>query len=151
VNLVLVIFGSRRVRFRLDQKEAQKLVSMTTRCPVDCTFNLIGKKFTIHILRNMIILGHTRFNQFETIEGINSKTLAVRLKEMLENDLIERKVYPGIPIRVEYSVTEKGKSVLPILEQMLAFSMKYAPDDVFADGRPRSFKDVLGRHTERMP
>lgn len=146
-----MIFGSRRVRFRLDQKEAQKLVSMTTRCPVDCTFNLIGKKFTIHILRNMIILGHTRFNQFETIEGINSKTLAVRLKEMLENDLIERKVYPGIPIRVEYSVTEKGKSVLPILEQMLAFSMKYAPDDVFADGRPRSFKDLLGRHTERMP
>jgi DNA-binding HxlR family transcriptional regulator len=146
-----VIFGSRRVRFRLDQKEAQKLVSMTTRCPVDCTFNLIGKKFTIHILRNMIILGHTRFNQFETIEGINSKTLAVRLKEMLENDLIERKVYPGIPIRVEYSVTEKGKSVLPILEQMLAFSMKYAPDDVFADGRPRSFRDLLGQHTERMP
>ena len=135
----------------MDQKEAQKLVSMTTRCPVDCTFNLIGKKFTIHILRNMIILGHTRFNQFETIEGINSKTLAVRLKEMLENDLIERKVYPGIPIRVEYSVTEKGKSVLPILEQTLAFSMKYAPEDVFADGRPRSFKDVLGRHTERMP
>ena len=146
-----MIFGSRSVRLRLDQKEAQKLVSMTTRCPVDCTFNLIGKKFTIHILRNMIILGHTRFNQFETIEGINSKTLAVRLKEMLENDLIERKVYPGIPIRVEYSVTEKGKSVLPILEQMLAFSMKYAPDDVFADGRPRSFKDLLGRHTERMP
>jgi len=99
----------------------------------------------------MIILGHTRFNQFESIEGINSKTLAVRLKEMLENNLIERKVYPGIPIRVEYSVTEKGKSVLPILEQMLAFSMKYAPEDVFADGRPRSFEDVLGRHTERMP
>jgi DNA-binding HxlR family transcriptional regulator len=146
-----MIFGSRSVRLRLDQKEAQKLVSMTTRCPVDCTFNLIGKKFTIHILRNMIILGHTRFNQFETIEGINSKTLAVRLKEMLENDLIGRKVYPGIPIRVEYSVTEKGKSVLPILEQMLAFSMKYAPEDVFADGRPRSFKDLLGRHTERMP
>jgi DNA-binding HxlR family transcriptional regulator len=146
-----MIFGSRSVRLRLDQKEAQKLVSMTTRCPVDCTFNLIGKKFTIHILRNMIILGHTRFNQFETIEGINSKTLAVRLKEMLENGLIERKVYPGIPIRVEYSVTEKGKSVLPILEQMLAFSMKYAPEDVFADGRPRSFKDLLGRHTERMP
>ena len=70
---------------------------------------------------------------------------------MLENDLIKRKVYPGIPIRVEYSVTEKGKSVLPILEQMLAFSMKYAPGDVFADGRPTSFKDVLGRHTERMP
>jgi DNA-binding HxlR family transcriptional regulator len=146
-----MIFGSRRDRLRLDQKEAQKLVSMTTRCPVDCTFNLIGKKFTIHILRNMIILGHTRFNQFETIDGINSKTLAVRLKEMLENDLIERRVYPGIPIRVEYSVTEMGKSVLPILEQMLAFSMKYAPEDVFADGRPRSFKDVLGRHTERMP
>lgn len=99
----------------------------------------------------MIILGHTRFNQFETIEGINPKTLTVRLKEMLENDLIERNVYPGIPIRIEYYVTEKGKSVLPILEQMLAFSMKYASKEVFADGRSRSFKDVLGRHTERMP
>ena len=139
-----MIFGSRRDRLRLDQKEAQKLVSMTTRCPVDCTFNLIGKKFTIHILRNMIILGHTRFNHFESIEGINSKTLAVRLKEMLENDLIERKVYPGIPIRVEYSVTEKGKSVLPILEQMLAFSMKYAPEDVFADGRPKKLQGCTG-------
>lgn len=143
--------GSRSNRFRLNQKEAQKLVSMTSRCPVDCTFNLIGKKFTIHILRNMIILGHTRFNQFETIEGINPKTLAVRLKEMIENDLIERKVYPGTPVRVGYFVTEKGKSVLPILEQMLAFSMKYAPEEVFADGKARSFKDVLGRHTERMP
>ena len=135
----------------MNQKEAQKLVAMTTRCPVDCTFNLIGKKFTIHILRNMIILGHTRFNQFETIEDINPKTLTVRLKEMMENDLIERKVYPGIPVRVEYFVTEKGKSVLPILEQMLAFSMKYAPEEVFADGKSRSFKEVLGRHTERMP
>jgi DNA-binding HxlR family transcriptional regulator len=143
--------GSRSNRIRLNQKEAQKLVSMTSRCPVDCTFNLIDKKFTIHILRNMIILGHTRFNQFETIEGINPKTLAVRLKEMIENDLIERKVYPGIPVRVEYFVTEKGKSVLPILEQMLAFSMKYSPEEVFADGKARSFKDVLGRHTERMP
>jgi len=145
-----MIFGSRS-GFRLNQKEAQKLVSMTTRCPVDCTFNLIGKKFTIHILRNMIILGHTRFNQFETIEGINPKTLAVRLKEMLENDLIERKVHAVIPVRVEYFVTEKGKSVLPILEQMLPFSMKYASKEVFADGKPRSFKDVLGRHTEHMP
>ena len=99
----------------------------------------------------MIILGHTRFNQFETIEDINPKTLAVRLKEMMKNDLIERKVYPGIPVRVEYFVTEKGKSVLPILEQMLAFSMKYAPEEVFADGKSRSFKEVLGRHTERMP
>jgi DNA-binding HxlR family transcriptional regulator len=99
----------------------------------------------------MIILGHTRFNQFETIEGINPKTLAVRLKEMIENDLIERKVYPGTPVRVEYFVTEKGKSVLPILEQMLAFSMKYAAEEVFSDGKARSFKDVLGRHTERMP
>ena len=99
----------------------------------------------------MIILGHTRFNQFETIEGINSKILAVRLKEMMENDLIQRKVNTGIPVKVEYFVTEKGKSVLPILEQMLAFSMKYAPEEVFLDGKPRTFKDVLGRHTEWMP
>jgi DNA-binding HxlR family transcriptional regulator len=65
----------------MNQKEAQKLVSMTTRCPVNCTFNLIGKKFTIHIMRNMIILGHTRFNQFETIEVLIQKLLLFASKK----------------------------------------------------------------------
>ncbi|MGI0082570.1 MAG: winged helix-turn-helix transcriptional regulator [Nitrosopumilaceae archaeon] len=115
-------------------------------CPVDNTFKIMGKKFTIHILRNMIMLNQTRFNQFlDSVEGINPKTLSVRLREMEKNGLISRKIYPETPIRIEYSVTEKGKALTPILEQMASFSMKYCCDDVFKDGKPRAFKEVFGR------
>ena len=115
-------------------------------CPVDNTFRLVGKKFTIHILRNMIMLNQTRFNQFlETVEGINPKTLSVRLHEMEKSGLIKRQVYPDTPIRIEYTVTEKGKELKSIIMQMAAFSMKYCSSDVFKDGKPRTIEQVFGR------
>ena len=115
-------------------------------CPVDNTFKIIGKKFTIHILRNITMLGQTRFSQFlESIEGINPKTLSIRLREMEKNDLISRKIYPDTPVRIEYTITEKGKALKPIVEQMAAFSMKYCCDTVFKDGKPRTFKEVFGK------
>jgi DNA-binding HxlR family transcriptional regulator len=120
-------------------------------CPIDSTFQLIGKKFTLHILRNIIILKQTRFNQMvETIEGINTKTLATRLKEMERNGLISRKSYNEIPPRVEYSVTDKGRALECILEQMAAFSMYFYPEGVFEDKIPRTFKEFFGRCTTRL-
>ena len=91
-------------------QELKDLSDQIKCCPVDNTLRLVGKKFTIHILRNMIILNHTRFNQFlESVEGINPKTLSIRLREMEKSGLIKRKVYPETPIKIEYTVTEKGK------------------------------------------
>ena len=120
-------------------------------CPVDNTFKIIGKKFTIHILRNMTMLSQTRFNQFlESVEGINPKTLAVRLKEMEKNGLISRKVYPETPIRIEYTIAEKGKALKPIVEQMAAFSMKYCCETVFKDGKARTYKEVFGKQTKTL-
>ena len=76
-------------------------------CPLDITSKLMGKKFTVLILRNMLS-NQTRFNQFiESIEGINPKTLSTRLKEMEKNGLIRRKIYHETPIRIEYYLTEK--------------------------------------------
>lgn len=115
-------------------------------CPIDNTFKIIGKKFTLHILRNMTMHGQTRFNQFlESVEGINPKTLSVRLREMERNGLIARKIHPETPIRIEYTVTEKGKALKPIVEQMAAFSMKFCCEDIFKDGKPRTFKEVFGK------
>ncbi len=115
-------------------------------CPVDNTFKIIGKKFTIHILRNITMLHQNRFNQFlESIEGINPKTLSVRLKEMEKSELINRKVFNETPIRIEYSVTEKGKALKPIIMQMAAFSMKYCSCEVFKDGKPRTVEQVFGK------
>lgn len=62
-------------------------------CPIDTTFRLVGKKFTILIIRGMM-QDKTRFNQFlDSIEGINPKILSARLKEMEKSGLIRRKVY----------------------------------------------------------
>ncbi|MGI0057456.1 MAG: winged helix-turn-helix transcriptional regulator [Nitrosarchaeum sp.] len=116
-------------------------------CPVDNTFKIIGKKFTIHILRNITMLGQSRFNQFlESIEGINPKTLSVRLKEMEKSEIIKRTVYDETPIRIEYTVTEKGKALKPIIMQMAAFSMKYCSCEIFKDGKPRTLEQVFGKN-----
>jgi DNA-binding HxlR family transcriptional regulator len=114
-------------------------------CPIDNTFRIIGKKFTVLILRNMIYSGQNHFNQFlNTIEGINPNTLSTRLREMEKNKIIERKIFHETPVRIEYSLIEKGKELLPILDQMAAFSMKHAPE-IFRDNETSSFREVTGR------
>jgi len=130
----------------LNQQELKTVTDQMMCCPVDNTFKLVGKKFTVHILRNIILSNQSRFNQFlDSIEGINPKTLSVRLKEMEKNGLIKRQIYSETPIRIEYSVTEKGEALKPILMQMAAFSMKYCCGDVFKDGKPRTLEQVFGK------
>ena len=111
-------------------------------CPINHTFKLVGKKFTMLIIRNMIHLDHKRFNQFLEIEDINAKVLSARLKEMERDGLIERKIYPDTPVRVEYTITEKGRALEPILDQMSAFSMKYCAKEIFNDGKARKPEQV---------
>src|SRR3990170_5399831 len=114
-------------------------------CPIDNTFKIIGKKFTIHILRNMMILNQKRFNQLlDSIEGINPNTLSTRLREMEKNNLIEKKIFNETPIRIEYSLTKKGKALRTILEDMAAFSSRYCCEDIFKDAKPRTFRQVYG-------
>jgi DNA-binding HxlR family transcriptional regulator len=113
-------------------------------CPINHTFKLVGKKFTMLIIRNMIHRDHNRFNQFLDIEEINAKILSARLKEMEKDGLIERKIYPDTPVRIEYTITEKGRALEPILNQMSAFSMKYCAKDVFKDGKARKLEQVYG-------
>ena len=113
-------------------------------CPINHTFKLVGKKFTMLIIRNMIHRDHKRFNQFLEIEDINTKVLSARLKEMEEDGLIERKIYPDKPVRIEYTITEKGRALEPILNQMSAFSMRYCAKDIFKDGKARKLEQVYG-------
>ena len=122
----------------------QNPLELIKNCPIDNTFKIIGKKFTVHIIRNMAMQGQTRFNQFlDSIENSNPKTLSARLKEMEKNGLITRKVYDEAPIRVEYTLTKKGKDLQGILDQMAAFSMKHYSKTVFKDGKQHSYKQVF--------
>ncbi len=115
-------------------------------CPVFNTFNIIGKKFSILILRNMIYDKQTRFNEFlNSIEEINPKTLSIRLKEMEKDGLIRRQVYDEIPIRIEYYLTQKGKELQPILEQMALFSVKYCCDQIFDSPDPIKIEKITAK------
>jgi DNA-binding HxlR family transcriptional regulator len=129
----------------LEDERVSYMQKNTIRCPINNTFKIIGKKFTVLILRNMMYLNQTRFNKLlDSIEEINAKTLSSRLKEMEKDGLIERKIYHESPVRIEYDMTEKGMALAPILEQMATFSMKYCAKDVFKDKKPRKFKEVFG-------
>jgi DNA-binding HxlR family transcriptional regulator len=116
-------------------------------CPINNTFKLIGKKFTVLILRNMINGKQNRFNQLlNSIEESNPKTLSIRLREMEKLGLIKRKVYHHeTPVRIEYYPTEKALALQPILDMMAAYSMKYCSKDVFKDAKPREFKEIYKR------
>ena len=119
-------------------------------CPVFNTLGIIGKKFTLLLLRNMIFLKQKRFNEFlNSIEEINPKTLSIRLKELEKDRLIKRQVFNETPVRIEYYLTEKGKALQPILEQMALFSMKYCCEQVFENPDPIKIDKITSKSFRR--
>jgi len=109
----------------------------------------MGQRYALHIMRNMILLKQNRFNQFlDSIEGINTKTLAIRLKQLEDYGLVIRKVIPGRPAHTEYSPTEKGMAVQRILAEIASFSTRFEPEIIFVDKKPRkNMKALYGTGT----
>ena len=113
-------------------------------CPIEATFKIIGKKWTVLIIRE-ILRGNTQFNRFmENIEGISPKVLTERLRELERFGIIRRRIVSEYPIRVEYSLTDVGKGFEPVLLSAASFSMKHMPRTVFKDGRPRTQREIIG-------
>jgi len=113
-------------------------------CPIDRSLKILGQRYALHIMKNMILLKHNRFNQFlHTIEGINTKTLSIRLHELEEYGLVKKKVIPGKPAHTEYSPTEKGMAVRGILAEIASFSTKYEPEIIFVDQKSRKNMKAL--------
>lgn len=115
-------------------------------CPIDRSLKIMGQRYALHIMRNMILLKQNRFNQFlNSIEGINTKTLSIRLQQLEEYSLVERKVIPGKPSHTEYYPTEKGMAVQRILAEIASFSIKYEPEIIFVDRKSRNnMKPLFG-------
>ena len=87
-------------------------------CPVATTVSLIGSKWKLLIMRNL--LGRPwRFNELQkNIEGISQKALTEALRSMEADGIVIRKAYPEVPPRVEYSLTELGETMRPIIKAM---------------------------------
>jgi DNA-binding HxlR family transcriptional regulator len=107
-------------------------------CPIETTFRIIGKRWTVLIIRE-ILRGNTQFNRFmENIGGISPKVLTERLRELERIGIVKRSIVTEYPIRIEYSLTDMGKGFEPVLLSAASFSMKYMPRTVFKDGKSRT-------------
>ena len=91
-------------------------------CPVETTLLLIGSKWKVLILRDLAE-GTRRFGELRrSVTGISQKVLTSNLREMEADGLVTRTVYPEVPPRVEYSLTDTGKSLIPTLEQLISWA-----------------------------
>ena len=112
-------------------------------CPVETTLRVVGRKWSLLVLRDLY-RGRNHFNQLmRSVRGINPKTLSQRLRELEREGLITRRVLPTSPVRVEYLLTEKGRALEPILLSLAQFSARWYPERVFVDGKPRPLGELL--------
>ena len=95
-------------------------------CPVQITLSLIDNKWKMLIIGEIMFEGTQRFGQLrKTLLGISQKVLTQNLRSMEESGLIKRKVFAEVPPRVEYSLTDLGCSLRPIIDSMMNWGEEY--------------------------
>lgn len=96
-------------------------------CPVARTLDLIGERWTILILRDLLLHGPRRYQDFQdSLAGVAPNTLSARLKDMEANGLVVRRPYSERPPRLEYHLTEKGRSLGPVLKAVRDWGQKHS-------------------------
>ena len=100
-----------------------------TNCPVEYTASIIGSKWKIIILRDLLT-GTKTYNELtRSVVGILAKVLTENLRDLERDGIVKRKVYPVVPPKVEYSLTDKGLELKDVLECMRLFGEKYKEDN----------------------
>ncbi|HEY8584086.1 MAG TPA: helix-turn-helix domain-containing protein [Capillimicrobium sp.] len=94
-------------------------------CPVSRCAGVISGKWTILLVRDLAE-GRCRFCELErSLAGISPRTLSLRLRALEEEGIVERQTYAEVPPRVEYALTEKGRDLLPIIDDMRAYGLRW--------------------------
>ena len=98
------------------------------RCPVARALDIIGERWTLLILRDLMLHGPRRFQDFQTsFDGISPNTLSARLKTLEDAGVVERRFYEQHPPRAEYVLTAKGEALRPTLRALRAWGEQHAP------------------------
>ncbi|WP_135550476.1 winged helix-turn-helix transcriptional regulator [Paenibacillus cymbidii] len=93
-------------------------------CPIERALGIIGSKWTFLIVRDLLLDGTLRFGDLlRSLEGISPKTLSLRLRELEEAGIVTRTVYPEIPPRVEYALTDKGRQLERIFIELKRYGL----------------------------
>ncbi|MFW9971780.1 MAG: winged helix-turn-helix transcriptional regulator [Candidatus Odinarchaeota archaeon] len=112
-------------------------------CPIEATLSIIGKKWSIQIIRDLF-KGKTRFTEFlEANPQLSTKMLSVRLKELQNSNIIQKTIISTTPVLIEYSLTQKGKNLNGILFQLAKFSLKNYPNKVYNNKSKSKEVDIL--------
>ena len=94
-------------------------------CPVCRTADIVCGKWTLLLIRDLAE-GSSRFCELErSLEGISPRTLSLRLRALEEAGIVERRTYPEVPPRVEYELTEKGRALLPLIDDMRQYGREW--------------------------
>lgn len=101
-------------------------MSHNRHCPVARTLDVIGERWTILILRDLFLEGPRKFQDLErSLAGISPTTLSARLKRLEEHKIITRRFYADHPPRAEYALTDKGRTLGPIMRMLRAWGMRH--------------------------
>lgn len=105
-------------------------------CPVETTLTLISDKWKVLILRDLLLHGTMRFGELKkSIGHVTQKVLTAQLRDMEAKGLLTRKVYAEVPPRVEYTLTETGYSLKPILDSMVDWGTNYKQQNAAREER----------------
>lgn len=119
-------------------------------CPIRTSLGVIGKKWTMLIIRDIGFLKIRRFNRIlESIPGLTPRVLSMRLKELEKEGIIKSTEEKSDQVIVLWNLTEKGKDILPILVMLTAFGSKWYPEFVFEDKKPRNLEDIFSQPEAR--
>jgi DNA-binding HxlR family transcriptional regulator len=96
------------------------------RCPIARTLDIVGERWTILILRDLVTGGPRKFQDFErSLDGISPNTLSARLKRLEEAGIVERHFYEQHPPRAEYLLTKKGDELRPVLKTLFDWGQRH--------------------------
>jgi DNA-binding HxlR family transcriptional regulator len=102
-------------------------------CPVCRTAEIVCGKWTLLVIRDLAE-GRSRFCELErSLHGISPRTLSLRLRALEEEGIVERQTFPEVPPRVEYALTDKGRALVPLIEDMRAYGLQWLGADCAAD------------------
>jgi DNA-binding HxlR family transcriptional regulator len=94
-------------------------------CPVCATAEIVCGKWTLLVIRDLAE-GRSRFCELErSLQGISPRTLSLRLRALEEEGIVRRQTYPEVPPRVEYALTEKGRALAPLIENMRTYGRQW--------------------------
>jgi len=117
---------------------------MFKNCPIRTSLGVLGKKWSLLILRDIGLLKIQRFNQIKrSLPGLTSRVLQLRLEELSDNGLIRPVLVQEKPKLISWELTQKGKDTIPILMSIISYGSKWYPEIVYDDDLPRSLKDLF--------